>query len=188
MDKQGRKILVNGPDYEHYMDMIPMLAVQLDDLPGGNPTDGTCVARVLRYSQKHPRISADLVPEMVRAQQSPANKALFQLLLKGLGGVWSALDQNLRRGNSAIDVYRYFVSLKPCNPHGELKDLRDQVLDAGHPHSTLKAITDPSQMSEILRTWDRNRIQYESMSDGPASADLHYQGYKSFICEDKRCR
>ena len=64
---QERKILVNGPDYEHYMDMIPMLAVQLDDLPGGNPTDGTCVARVLRYSQKHPRISADLVPEMGRA-------------------------------------------------------------------------------------------------------------------------
>ena len=44
MDKQGNKILVNGPDYEHYMDMIPMLAVQLDDLLGGNPTDGTCVA------------------------------------------------------------------------------------------------------------------------------------------------
>ena len=175
MDKQGNKILVNGPDYEHYMDMIPMFAVQLSDLPGGNPTDGTCVARVLRYSQKHPRISADLVPEMVRAQQSAANKALFQLLLKGLGGVWSVLDKNLRHGNSAIDVYRYFVSLKPCNPHGELKDLRDQVLDAGHPHSTLKAITDPSQMSEILRTWDRKRIQYESMSDGPASADLHYQ-------------
>ena len=43
---QERKILVNRPDYEHYMDMIPMLAVQLDDLPGGNPTDGTCVATV----------------------------------------------------------------------------------------------------------------------------------------------
>ena len=111
--------------------------MQLDDLPGGNPTDGTCVARVLRYSQKHPRISADLVPEMVRAQQSAANKALFQLLLKGLGGVWSVLDKNLRHGNSAIDVYRYFVSLKPCNPHGELKDLRDQVLDAGHPHTRM---------------------------------------------------
>ncbi len=37
-------------------------------------------------SQKHPRISADLVPEMVRAQQSAAKKALFQILLKGLGG------------------------------------------------------------------------------------------------------
>ena len=172
---QERKILVNGPDYEHYMDMIPMLAVQLDDLPGGNPTDGTCVARVLRYSQKHPRISADQVPEMQRAQQSSANKALFQILLKGLRGVWSALDQNLKHGNSAIDVYRYLVSLKPCNPHGELKDLRDQVLDAGQSHSTLKAIKDPSQMSEILRTWDRKRIQYESMSAGPASADLHYQ-------------
>ena len=36
---QERKILVNGPDYEHYMDMIPMLAVQLDDLPGGNPSN-----------------------------------------------------------------------------------------------------------------------------------------------------
>ena len=89
--------------------------------------------------------------------------------------MWSALDNNLRHGNSAIDVYRYFVSLKPCNPHGELKDLRDQVLDAGHSHSTLKAIADPSQMSETLRTWDRKRIQYESMSDGSASADIHYQ-------------
>ncbi len=66
VDKQG-KILVNGPNYEHYMDMIQMLAVQLDDLPGGNSTNGACVARVLRYSQKHPRISAGLVPEMVRA-------------------------------------------------------------------------------------------------------------------------
>jgi len=30
MDKVKKKIDVNGPEYEHYMDMIPMLAVQLD--------------------------------------------------------------------------------------------------------------------------------------------------------------
>ena len=56
-DKQGR-ILANGPKFEHYMDMIPLLARQFDDLPGGDPTGGTCLARVLRYSQQHPAIQA----------------------------------------------------------------------------------------------------------------------------------
>jgi hypothetical protein len=55
VDKQG-KILVNGPNYEHYMDMIQMLAVQLDDLPGGNPTDGKCVARVGPFQPKGAKV------------------------------------------------------------------------------------------------------------------------------------
>ena len=65
VDKQGR-ILVNGPNFEHYMymDMPPLLAAQLDDLPGGDPTGGTRLARVLRYVQP-------------TTSESAANKALI---------------------------------------------------------------------------------------------------------------
>ena len=94
-DKQGR-ILANGPKFEHYMDMIPLLARQFDDLPGGDPTGGTCLAQVLRFSQQNPRISADRVPDMQRAQQSAANKALFQILLGGLTEVWREIAVDLR--------------------------------------------------------------------------------------------
>ena len=94
------------------MDMAPLLAAQLDDLPGGAPTDGTCLARVLRYSQhvtqQHPRISTDLVPELPRAQKSAANRVLFQILLLGLKEVWTEISVDIRQGQSAIDLYRYF--------------------------------------------------------------------------------
>ena len=32
VDKHGR-ILVHGPNFEYYMDLVPLLAAQLDDLP-----------------------------------------------------------------------------------------------------------------------------------------------------------
>ena len=74
VDKQGR-ILVNGPNFEHYMAMIPLLARQFDDLPGGDPTGGTCLARVLRYSQQNPDLCRPgpgyAESSAVRCQQGP---------------------------------------------------------------------------------------------------------------------
>ena len=74
-----------------------------------------------------------------------------------------------------IAIYRYFVSLKPRNQQGEMKELRDQVMDAGQPNSVMKALTNLQHLCELLRTWDRKRIQYEVMSGGPASDDPHYK-------------
>ena len=82
---------------------------------------------------------------------------------------------DIRHGRSAIDLYRYFVSLKPRNKQGELKDLRDQVLDAGTPTSTIKAIKLLPEVCARLREWNGQRLLFENMSGQAGAADMHYQ-------------
>ena len=170
VDKNGR-IQLHGSTFEHYMDLIPSLAMQFDALSGAYEGAGTCMEGVLRFSKMHPRILSDRVPEMQRARESPVDKELFQILQPGLKDVWSDIPMDIRSGRSAIALYRYFVSLKPRNQQGELKGLRDQVMHAGLPEAALKSIKQISQIGEQLREWDRKRIQLETMSGEQASAE-----------------
>ena len=174
VDKNGR-IQLHGSSFEHYMDLVPSLAMQFNALPGASEGAGTCLEGVLRYSKMHPRILPDRVPEMQRARASPVDGHLFQILQPGLKDVWSDIPMDIRSGRSAIALYRYFVSLKPRNQQGELKVLRDQVMHAGLPDAALKSIKQISQICDQLREWDRKRIQLETMSGEQASVEQLYQ-------------
>ena len=132
VDKNGR-IQLHGSTFEHYMDMIPSLAMQFNGLPGASEGAGTCMEGVLRYSKIHPRILPDRVPEMQRARESPVDACLFQIMSPGLKDVWNDIPMDIRSGRSAIALYRYFVSLKPRNQQGELKGLRDHVVEGSCP-------------------------------------------------------
>ena len=138
VDKHGR-LLLTGASFEHYMDTVPTLAQQLDDLPGEDRDGGSSLAEALRYSQQHPRVPPNQVPTLQRARESVADRLLFQILQPGLKDVWHEIPVDIRQHRSSIDLFRYFVSLKPRNQQGELKALRDQVMNAGHPDGGAEA-------------------------------------------------
>ena len=118
VDKDGI-IQTQGSRFEHYMDMVPWLALQLDGL--SDDGDGQCLEAALRYCHMHPRIPNDRVPLMQRAKASPADRLLYKVLVHGLTDVWRVTPQDIKDGRSAIALYRHFVSLNPRNPQGEYK-------------------------------------------------------------------
>ncbi len=87
----------------------------------------------LKNCHLHPLIPPGRVPQMQRAQASPADRLLFQILAPGLKGVLRNIPPDIKDGRSTIALYRYCISLKPRNPQGELRVLRDRVMHAALP-------------------------------------------------------
>jgi hypothetical protein len=162
VDSKTGAIDLQSSRFEHYLDRLPSFAEQLDGLENG---DGQCLHAVLRHCRLHPRLPDDRVPQMHRAKASHVDRLLFEVMANGMADLWTrTIPLDLRTGQSAIALYRYIVSLNPGNPQGELKALRERVLQAGLSDGPLKPIKQLAHLCAQLREWDRHRIQLEAMS------------------------
>jgi len=77
VDKNTGGIQLNSSQFDHYMDMVPAVALQFDGLSADG--DAQCREEVLRYCLMNPRISDDRVPRMERTKASPVDRLLYQV-------------------------------------------------------------------------------------------------------------
>ena len=103
------------------------------------------MAQVLRYIQNNPNVPLKDVPHLSRTRGAAGRNPdgiLYQVLHQGLSAIWDIIPKGILESCSAIELFRFFVSLKPLNPTAVLKELRDRVMDAGTPGAEIQPVRD----------------------------------------------
>ena len=162
-----------GSEFSHYMATIIQLATELNDVPrGGDSEGGFYLAQVLRYIQNNPNVPLKDVPHLSRTRGAEGRNPdgiLYQVLHQGLSAIWDIIPKGILESCSAIELFRFFVSLKPLNPTAVLKELRDRVLDAGTPGAEIQPVRDLKYLVDTMRILSRAITHYESRSGTSAS-------------------
>jgi len=94
---------------------------------------------------------------------------MWRVIQPDLGKVWNQIPPGIIVAESAIELFQFFVSLRPRNNQAELKALRNTVMDAGLPDSEIKPVRDLRHMCDTLRTLSRAIGEYENRSQTEAT-------------------
>jgi len=107
-------------EFLHYRDTIIQLAQELDDLTQfGDPAEGFYLATVLRYIEQNPYVLLKDVPHLQRTRGSAGrcrpDSIMWRVLSYKLGPVYNQIPPGIIAAESAIELFQFFVSLRPRN-------------------------------------------------------------------------
>ena len=160
-----------GSQFLHYMDTIIQLARESAD-SGGDPEGGLYLAKALKYIEQNPRIPLQDVPHLSRTRGAEGDSPdwiMYRVLQPGLRDIWADIPVDIKDSCSVIELFQFFVSLKPRNPKEELKGLRDKVMDAGTADAEIKPVRDIKYLVDTMRILSRAITHYESRSGTTAT-------------------